>query len=114
MSETERRSVLVLVFTSLWRPLSWVEWVILVFYGAYFAPYIAISFYDRYALPMLGVIVRRQDRSFRRAERLDSNVRRFPARSPAAVALSILAAVSMTVLAVVTHESRIAGSDPSV
>ena len=48
-------SLLVILFTAPWTPLSRAEWVVAGFYVLYLSPYIAISYYDRYGLPLLGI-----------------------------------------------------------
>ena len=47
--------LLVLIVTGIWRPLSWPQWAVLAVYLLYLLPYIGISYYDRYAMPLLGV-----------------------------------------------------------
>ena len=46
-----------LVATSLWRPLGWAQWIVIGVYLLYLAPYIVISYYERYSLPVVGVKV---------------------------------------------------------
>jgi hypothetical protein len=50
-------AVLVLVFSAGWRPLHRAQWVAIAVYVLYLLPYVGISFYDRYAMPLLGVKV---------------------------------------------------------
>jgi hypothetical protein len=50
-------SVLVLGFTVLWRPLHWSQWAVMGVYLIYIFPYIGVSYYERYAMPLLGVKV---------------------------------------------------------
>jgi hypothetical protein len=47
--------LLVILFTAPWTPLSRAEWVVAGIYILYLSPYIVISYYDRYALPLLGI-----------------------------------------------------------
>ena len=51
---------LALVFLALsvvWRPLHWSQWVVMGAYVLYLGPYIAVSYYERYAMPLLAVKV---------------------------------------------------------
>jgi hypothetical protein len=48
-------SLLVIVFTAWSRPPSRVELVVAGTYVLYLLPYIAISYYDRYGLPLIGI-----------------------------------------------------------
>jgi hypothetical protein len=50
-------AVLVLIFTSAGRPLSRAQWIVIALYFLYLMPYIAVSYYERYAMPLLGVKV---------------------------------------------------------
>lgn len=50
-------AVLVLIFTSAGRPLSRAQWIVIGLYFLYLLPYIAVSYYDRYAMPLLAVKV---------------------------------------------------------
>jgi hypothetical protein len=50
-------ALVVLVFTNLWRPLNNVQWIIIVLYVLHLLPYVLVSYYDRYAMPLLGVKV---------------------------------------------------------
>jgi hypothetical protein len=49
--------LLILVVTALWRPLHWYQWVAIGVYVLYLSPYIVVSYYERYALPLIGVKV---------------------------------------------------------
>jgi hypothetical protein len=46
-----------LVLSASWQPLSEVQWLVLGFYVLYLLPYVGISYYDRYGLPLLGAKV---------------------------------------------------------
>ena len=46
-----------LLFTSIWKPLIWPQWTVLGLYAVYLLPYIVISYYERYAQPLLGIKV---------------------------------------------------------
>jgi hypothetical protein len=48
---------LVLIFLSLWKPLHPMLWSVIGIYGLYLLPYAVVSYYDRYAFPLLGVKV---------------------------------------------------------
>jgi hypothetical protein len=48
-------ALLVLAYTAVWRPLHPIQWMVMGVYLVYLMPYIAISYYDRYAMPLLGV-----------------------------------------------------------
>jgi hypothetical protein len=48
---------LVLAFSAAWKPLAWPQWGVLGIYLVYLLPYIAISYYNRYAMPLVGVKV---------------------------------------------------------
>ncbi|HTU23035.1 MAG TPA: DUF1559 domain-containing protein [Gemmataceae bacterium] len=50
-------SLLVLLFANLWRPLHRWQWIVIGAYLLYLLPYAAISYYERYALPLLGAKV---------------------------------------------------------
>jgi hypothetical protein len=50
-------AVLVLVFSAAREPLHRAQWVVIAVYVLYLLPYVGISFYDRYAMPLLGVKV---------------------------------------------------------
>ena len=51
------RRPLVLAFSAAWKPLAWPQWVVLGIYIVYLLPYIGISYYNRYAMPLVGVKV---------------------------------------------------------
>jgi hypothetical protein len=46
--------LLVLLFSSLWKPLHPAQWSVMGVYVLYLFPYAAVSYYDRYAVPLLG------------------------------------------------------------
>jgi hypothetical protein len=46
-----------LLFTSIWKPLTWPQQTVLGLYAVYLLPYIVISYYERYAQPLLGIKV---------------------------------------------------------
>ncbi len=48
-------SILLLAGTSFWKPLSRIQWGLIAVYLAYLLPYVAISYYDRYAVPLAAV-----------------------------------------------------------
>jgi hypothetical protein len=48
-------ALLLLVFSSAWRPLHPAQWILIGVYLVYLLPYIGVSYYLRYALPLLGV-----------------------------------------------------------
>jgi hypothetical protein len=48
-------SLLLLAGTSFWKPLGRIQWGVIAVYLAYLTPYIAISYYDRYAVPLAAV-----------------------------------------------------------
>jgi hypothetical protein len=50
-------AVLVLLFTGPWEPLSRVQWTVLGCYVFYLTPYVIISYYERYGVPLLGIKV---------------------------------------------------------
>jgi hypothetical protein len=50
-------ALLVLLVTSFWRPLPAAAWAAIGVYLLYLLPYIGVSYYERYALPLLGVKV---------------------------------------------------------
>jgi hypothetical protein len=50
-------AILVLVFTAAVRPLPRAMWIVIGLYFIYLLPYIAVSYYERYAMPLLGVKV---------------------------------------------------------
>jgi hypothetical protein len=49
--------LLTLAVASAWRPLSAAEWVVIGAYLLYLLPYVVVSYYERYAAPLLGVKV---------------------------------------------------------
>jgi hypothetical protein len=50
-------SLLVLVFAGVWQRLHWYQWTVMGVYMLYLLPYVAVSYYERYAMPLLGVKV---------------------------------------------------------
>jgi hypothetical protein len=48
-------SLLLLAFSAAWMPLRPVQWAVGGVYLFYLFPYIGVSYYDRYAIPLLGV-----------------------------------------------------------
>jgi hypothetical protein len=50
-------AMLVLLFTSIQRPLHGAQWFVIAIYALYLLPYIGASYYERYAFPLLGVKV---------------------------------------------------------
>jgi uncharacterized membrane protein YhaH (DUF805 family) len=48
-------SLLFLGFTVVWRPLHGAQWSVMAVYLLYLLPYIGVSYYDRYAIPLLAV-----------------------------------------------------------
>jgi hypothetical protein len=50
-------ALLFLAASAVWRPLSAAQWGVMGVYVLYLSPYIAISYYERYAIPLLGVKV---------------------------------------------------------
>jgi hypothetical protein len=50
-------ALLILLFTSTLRPLTWTHWTVIGVYVAYLLPYIAASYYERYAVPLLATKV---------------------------------------------------------
>jgi hypothetical protein len=46
---------LVLAFSAVLRPLQPAQWIVMGTYTIYLLPYMAISYYERYAMPLLGV-----------------------------------------------------------
>jgi hypothetical protein len=50
-------AILFLVFSSTWKPLSGGQWAVIGSYWLYLLPYIAVSYYERYGMPLLGVKV---------------------------------------------------------
>jgi hypothetical protein len=50
-------AVLILAFSSAWQPLLRVQWLVIGIYLLYLLPYIGVSYYERYAMPLLSVKV---------------------------------------------------------
>ncbi len=50
-------ALLFLAATAVWQRLSPAQWGVMIVYVFYLSPYIAISYYERYAIPLLGVKV---------------------------------------------------------
>jgi len=50
-------ALLVLLFTSVWKPLHPAQWMVIGVYGLYLLPYVVASYYERYGMPLLGVKV---------------------------------------------------------
>jgi hypothetical protein len=50
-------ALLLLIATSFWRPLSAQTWLVISLYIVYLLPFIAITYYDRYAVPLLAAKV---------------------------------------------------------
>jgi hypothetical protein len=50
-------ALLILVGTAFWKRLRWAQWCAIGIYGVYLSPYIAASYYERYAAPLLAVKV---------------------------------------------------------
>jgi hypothetical protein len=48
-------ALLLLVFTAAQRPLHGAQWAVIAIYLLYLLPYIGVSYYERYAMPLLGV-----------------------------------------------------------
>jgi len=48
---------LVLTLTAVWRRLTPAQWVVIGAYLLYLLPYVAVSYYERYAVPLVGVKV---------------------------------------------------------
>jgi hypothetical protein len=48
-------AALLLVVTAVRRPLHPAQWAVIGIYALYLLPYIAVSYYERYAFPLLGV-----------------------------------------------------------
>jgi hypothetical protein len=47
----------ILVVSAFFQRLTWGQWMILAAYGVYLIPYIGVSYYERYAMPLLAVKV---------------------------------------------------------
>jgi hypothetical protein len=50
-------ALLFLIFSAFWEPLRPAQGFVIAVYLCYFLPYIGVSFYERYAVPMIGVKV---------------------------------------------------------
>ena len=50
-------AVLILLITAARQPLQDVQWIVIGLYLLYLLPYIIISYYDRYAMPLVGAKV---------------------------------------------------------
>lgn len=50
-------ALLLLAFSSAWRPLHWTQWAVIAVFFLYLMPYVVVSYYERYAMPLLGVKV---------------------------------------------------------
>jgi hypothetical protein len=50
-------ALLVLASSAVWQKLSAAQWGVMGVYVLYLSPYIAISYYERYAIPLLAVKV---------------------------------------------------------
>jgi hypothetical protein len=50
-------ALVILLFTGMQRRLRAIEWAVIGVYLLCLLPYVAVSYYDRYALPLLGVKV---------------------------------------------------------
>lgn len=50
-------ALLFLALTAVFRRLHWVQWMVMGAYVLYIGPYIAVSYYERYAMPLLAVKV---------------------------------------------------------
>jgi hypothetical protein len=50
-------ALLFLAASAIWKPLNAAQWGVMLVYVLYLSPYIAISYYERYAIPLLGVKV---------------------------------------------------------
>jgi hypothetical protein len=50
-------AVLMLLVTARWRPLHWTQWSVIGVYLLYLLPYIVVSYFERYAIPLLGIKV---------------------------------------------------------
>jgi hypothetical protein len=48
-------SLCVLLFTSVGKPLHRAQWIVMGIYVVYLVPYIAVSYYERYAQPLWGI-----------------------------------------------------------
>jgi hypothetical protein len=50
-------ALLMLLITACWRPLAPAQWIVIGVYLAYLFPYVIISYYERYKLPLVGAEV---------------------------------------------------------
>jgi hypothetical protein len=50
-------ALLILLFVSARQPLHWAQWTVISVYGFYLLPYVLASYYERYAIPLVGVKV---------------------------------------------------------
>src|SRR4029077_17612164 len=50
-------AVLILLVTAIRQPLHGMQWTVIGLYLFYLLPYIIISYYDRYAMPLVGAKV---------------------------------------------------------
>jgi hypothetical protein len=50
-------ALVLLVLSSIGKPLRPAQWTVIGVYALYLLPYILISYYERYALPLLGIKV---------------------------------------------------------
>jgi hypothetical protein len=50
-------ALVILLFTSIWKLLQPVQWLVITVYASYLLPYVLVSYYDRYAGPLLGIKV---------------------------------------------------------
>ncbi len=50
-------ALVLLIFSSFWKPLQRAQWIVIGVYALYLLPYIVISYYERYAFPLLGIKV---------------------------------------------------------
>lgn len=48
-------SLVILAFTAIRERLHWYQWLVMGVYVLYLLPYVVVSYYDRYTLPLLGV-----------------------------------------------------------
>jgi hypothetical protein len=48
-------ALLFLVVTAVREPLHRVQWIVIGVYACYLLPYVAVSYYERYAMPLVGV-----------------------------------------------------------
>jgi hypothetical protein len=50
-------ALLLLLASSRWRPLTPVQWIVIGVYVTYLLPYVIISYYERYKMPLVGAEV---------------------------------------------------------